>query len=329
MSGEGGNVTYGTDQPPHTFTFKMYMGIMTCLIVFLIEFGNILTLVAACKFQKLRRKKYVLVISLALADCFVGLSGVILLLKFFDECNRNNVEDLIMDAFLRVPILSSIFHLVLMGMERFVAIMWPLRFETVVTVNTLKAGIAMCWIISFAVSLGYLGWIPQVMKYQATCLWQTVPLKFTLTLEFILYAIIFLFMALIYGKMLIIARNHARKIASKTRAQANPSLRNRPINSLFKGMNLILFLLTAYILAWMPYFVVYFLILQNGYTKTKNIMSMIVLHFGLTNSWLNTVIYGWTNKDFNEAYSRLLCCHNQQSPDWVTTRHTIAIVSEA
>ena len=296
------NITIGTDHP---HAFNIYMGLVTGIIILVIEFGNILTIVAVFHYRRLRQKKYTVVISLAITDCLVGFSGALLLLKFYSYCQRSSLHDMLLQGAIRIPILSSMFHLILMGVERFVAIVWPLRFENMVTENTLKGGIAACWIISFLICFGYLGWLPYISRFPDMCLWQTAPLQATLVVELLLYGIIFTGMIIIYGKKICIARAHTRRIQAANEEQQSQSSPVRP--NISKGMKLVGLLLSAYLIAWLPYFVVYFIILHHGYSTIINTSSMVVLHFGLANSCVNTLIYAWTNTDFRMAYFSLLC----------------------
>ena len=129
------NDIIGEQQPPRGRTTTIYVIIATILIKLLIQFGNLITLVAVGRYRRLQRRRHVLITSLAMADFTVGFSGVIVLVKFARRCDSNNIDMLTMDLAIRIPILASVFHLLAMGLDKCLAITNPLHYQVSVPGN--------------------------------------------------------------------------------------------------------------------------------------------------------------------------------------------------
>lgn len=316
------NDTVGEHQPPRTNLVEVYVFLVTAIIIFCIEFGNILTLVAVCRFRRLRKKSNMLIISLAVTDAFVGCSAILFLVKFARPCEKNGFDTMMVDSLIRIPILVSIFHLIAMGVDKFIAVMRPFYYESVCTSQKMWIVIGVVWLAGFVTAGTFFFYMPYALSQEA-CLWLSAPLKFVISLEFALYMLAMVILMIVYTKLLLIAREHARKIAD-IQTTFNNQHGSHGSEGMKKGTRLVIVILVAYILTWLPYFLVNFVVIaRNGDSNNLlRILTLLSVHCGLTNSWINVIIYGWINHDFREAYRFLLCCGKKKGAFELDNSHS-------
>ena len=148
------NFTEGTNTVLHTnnwYAFLKYHGVvMTCLGVFIIS-GNILTLVALSKYPLLRIKQNLLIGSLSVADLCVGISAIIWItgVILWDTALVWDPTDILMV----ICNMISCFNLIVIGLNRFIAISMPFRYNKLVTRRNLVVLITAAWILPATICL--------------------------------------------------------------------------------------------------------------------------------------------------------------------------------
>ena len=115
--------------------------VLICII--LVDFsGNILTLTALLKFKYLRTKQNALIGSLCISDICVGICiiGGASTTLYSDANNTDGFA-----TFTTTSVFISIAHMVMNGINRFIAVVVPLRYSTLVTKKTIMAFIVASW----------------------------------------------------------------------------------------------------------------------------------------------------------------------------------------
>ena len=113
--------------------------------------GNILILICFISSNKLREQKYALICSLASSDLLIGLTKVCTLLLIalggsFGECMTYNQLGVLFS--IEASIYSvSLLHLIMIGVDRFIEVMVPLRYASLITKNVVVALIIISWVI--------------------------------------------------------------------------------------------------------------------------------------------------------------------------------------
>ena len=145
-----------------TDTQRAVIGTFVSMVVVFIMVGNALTLLSFITHRRLRRRKYIPVASLAVADIFVGLSAVLIL------CNRFAVEkspgdSQIVELALMLVIYQSIsasgYHLIVLAIDRFVAVRFPMHYRHTMTAVRISMMTACCWVLSLLTTAPYLVWL--------------------------------------------------------------------------------------------------------------------------------------------------------------------------
>uniref|UniRef100_A0AAV2IZP4 Adenosine receptor A2 n=2 Tax=Knipowitschia caucasica TaxID=637954 RepID=A0AAV2IZP4_KNICA len=121
--------------------------------------GNVLVCWAVHLNSNLQSVTNLFVVSLAVADIAVGLVAIPFAIAISTGFCAHFLGCLFIACFLLVLTQSSIFSLLAIAADRYIAIKNPLRYSGVVTGKRAKAIVALCWILSVAIGLTpILGW---------------------------------------------------------------------------------------------------------------------------------------------------------------------------
>lgn len=182
--------------------------------------GNGTSLAVIWKTPKLHTKTFALLFNVAAVDLFAGLvliwKGVYNIVVYVlndDPCKYLIVVAIVAFA-ARYPVYLSMCSVGLIAYERYIAVVRPLRYETLVTDKTIKVAVAFVWITclpltgTFLILLGRIDWatctlsglVRQALITDATCL-----------------ITIFTVIAGLHGHMLIIALQQQAKISAEVR----------------------------------------------------------------------------------------------------------------
>ncbi|MEQ2236225.1 Adenosine receptor A2a [Ilyodon furcidens] len=136
----------------------VYIG-LELLIALLAVAGNILVCWSVCLNSNLQSITNFFVVSLAVADIAVGLLAIPFAITISVGFCANFYGCLFIACFVLVLTQSSIFSLLAIALDRYIAIKNPLRYNSLVTGRRAKCIIALCWTLSAGIGLTpMIGW---------------------------------------------------------------------------------------------------------------------------------------------------------------------------
>ena len=131
---------------------KLYRGI-NLTTGFLIAILNIIEIIMITKIKRKKRIYEIILASLSISDCMFGLSNVIVSSTYLsNSCKYDSLLDAayISYAFF---VLTSIFHLIFIAVDRVMIVLKPFQYETIFTTKRMKIGIALLWITAFIIGV--------------------------------------------------------------------------------------------------------------------------------------------------------------------------------
>ena len=116
----------------------------------------ILNIVEIAMIGKIRRKKRIyeiILLSLSVSDCMFGLSNVVVSSIYLS--NTNSYGELLETAYTSYAffILTSIFHLIYIAVDRVMIVLKPLQYKSIFTSKRQKIGITILWILAFVIGV--------------------------------------------------------------------------------------------------------------------------------------------------------------------------------
>jgi len=126
--------------------------------------GNGFTLITIRLTPRLWTKTNFILASMLVSDIMTGvfmswyLPFLLVAYVFNNPCRFNVFVPLTTTVF-RVPGYSSIYHLILISIERYIAIVYPLKYETKFTDRTLKLALSAVWGVGILMSITWSMWL--------------------------------------------------------------------------------------------------------------------------------------------------------------------------
>ena len=294
--------------------------IVQIVIIIISLCGNSLLIRAFCKFSKLRTTSNVIVVSLCVADILIPVSFILHMIQseLKDGCTK--LAFCKASAFFSFFLTSVIiFHLVLISVDRFVAIKFSLRYHSILTHRrALTASIAM-WLWAALITLV----LPQILKAihdgatferlmpafnpckrasnpkLDSILGQAYPIFMITQLGIPLVIILCL-----HSYIFIVSYKHRSHIAAQNDAQRNLTLKQE-----MKGARILAITVALCLLSLLPVSILMCLLAQGKPGQYKSTLKEIkriayTLAMGM-NAICNPLVYGLGNQQVRQALRRM------------------------
>ena len=258
------------------------------IICVLGSLGNFLVCLAITTNSRLRRASNYLLFSLAIADLIVTLVCEPLLLKviiqrtFFHECTKRLERTY--SILSQISCSSSVFHMVAISFDRFVAVLFPLRHKNFIEGCGLKFMLIISW--SLPIPLTVLRSIFPPAIYPAHFI-SLGTFAFCYFFIFFFYFLIVLFLL------------HHRKTRNQLRARTNS------VKVTFRREVRVTCTLAiaigVFTVCWFPLMTVFFATGKIIINRNGSLL-MWLRTLALSNSAMNFLIYSAKIRDFKEAY---------------------------
>ena len=254
---------------------------------FLILIGNSLTIYIFFRIRKRLKRTSYLLINLAVADAFVGMVltlfiSVDVTIMFEKDVSLTFGETVVaLDISATVASLSS---LVLISLERMVAILWPLRHRLIKT-RYFYVSIGFVWFLSAAIVLSNLRLYNDISYDDSYSVFTSVTFVTSLVVITVSYLAIWI----------------------SVRRNAIPSNDRRSMGQSSK-LAKTLFIATALsIMTSLPYGII--ITLKQFSEDFFSFRVQIIMAAQYANSLLNPVIYCFRMPEFKASLKKVFCCH--------------------
>lgn len=307
----------------------VYIGlelVIACLAVA----GNVLVCWAVCLNSNLQSNTNLFVVSLAVADIAVGLLAIPFAITISIGFCANFFGCLFIACFVLILTQSSIFSLLAIAVDRYIAINNPLRYNSLVTGQRAKGIIALCWVLSVGIGLTpMLGWnkgwnttninSSSCPEGLTECLFEEV-----VTMDYMIYFNFFgcvlvplLVMLVIYVHIFMAARRQLRRMGFKvahTPAPGQiPSSSGASRSTLQKEVHAaksLAIIVGLFALCWLPLHIIncFHYLCQDCERLHIWVMNIAII-LSHANSVVNPFIYAYRIREFRQTFRRILYQH--------------------
>ncbi|XP_070539419.1 glucose-dependent insulinotropic receptor-like [Ptychodera flava] len=276
----------------HTIMFVIL--ILESVLIFS---GNILILVSICINKAYLRPSYIFVISLAVADLFVGLVCVFSLLLIGIDTD-SQAGCLIQINLIITSCSASIYSILVIAYDRYLAITKPLKY-----IQRMSRTREIVLVIGIWTAAFLLGFIPTIGSrnniYEGYCSFLTVlhP-RFPILLICLGFLPPLIVMIYFYAHIYSVSHKHSRQIADLERAMQD--VNQMKLARELKAAKTVAVVIGCFILTWLPFFIA----LTVTLICAEDCQMMYVLHYllllGFSNSAFNPWVYVYWNKEARE-----------------------------
>ncbi|XP_041372846.1 beta-2 adrenergic receptor-like [Gigantopelta aegis] len=256
------------------------------LISVFIAIVNILTVVTIWRTRKLRTISNMFVTSLSLGDLLFGLLmpvGIFVSTGFPQSVLSTSIFLCHMPIMIFVCLNTQSFTTItLIGVERFIYIVYPYKYPNLVTKTKVLFGITFTWIAGVFMDVAVMSSI----AWEKRCNSNSTVNPNMIMAGIGVYTFLAITVGVMYSYITYVAFKHMTSIHAQTRGGVVNSLRR----SSFKAVKLFLAVYSVFILCWIPFFVLNVV----GTSLAKSIATSLAF----LSSGLNFCVYVWMNPAF-------------------------------
>ncbi|XP_015595315.1 D(2)-like dopamine receptor [Cephus cinctus] len=285
--------------------YYMFWAFIDGLLFAIIICGNILTILAVRLSRRLRNvTSNYFVLSLAISDFLVGLTLPYHLAFYVTELLGTIPATCIMRfVLISLACCASIYNLIAIAVDRYIAIVHPLKYSTYMTRRAALVLIFLGWINAIAIATVPIYW--NCFDAATECEMDTVlPRYYTVAILTPMLCFIWLSMFILYWQIWKEASTHARRL------RHNGMYNNG--TSDWKSVQVVLLVLGCFSICWLPYLIVACSRAFDWHKKASPVVYKSMFSLAMANSGMNPMIYAWKNKNFRKAFQKLL---HFQSPN--------------
>uniref|UniRef100_A0A8D3CAH0 G-protein coupled receptors family 1 profile domain-containing protein n=1 Tax=Scophthalmus maximus TaxID=52904 RepID=A0A8D3CAH0_SCOMX len=304
------------NQASRIFLYAFLSVGIACTVV-----GNFLVVLSIAYFKQLQSPTNSFVMSLAVADCLVGL--VVMpysMIRTVEGCWYFGALLCQLHSSLDVMLCTaSIFHLSCIAFDRYYAVCNPLIYSLKMSHSRVALLIVVCWAVPMLISFG-----PIMLDLHIAGVNILLPKDVCVFLVNRIYAVMaslvafYLPMAIMlvaYWKIFKAAKRQARQISAMESQMAagvgkDSSKKQRHRNSMKrerKAAKTLGIIMGVFLIFWMPFFTVNIVDPFIEYS-TEVVLWDVFLWLGYINSSLNPFLYGFFNRSFRRAFLMFIGC---------------------
>nr|CAH7737967.1 unnamed protein product [Callosobruchus chinensis] len=278
--------------------------------------GNVLTMLAISLSKRLSSMMAnYFVFSLAVSDLLVGFSIPYHMLFYTTGFGSSKTSCLLRFVFTSFACASSISNLVVIAMDRYVAIVYPLHYSRFMTKKRVCFLIATGWVTATTMASVPLIWNDWHEGVRCELV-HVVPHNFLAWVVCPTFALTWTAMLLLYSRICREANGHVKRIRETTGTGLQDGQVISTTTRDSKSFQLMLMILGCFTVCWLPYFVVTMYL----HELIPNVYE-ISLNLAMANSSMNPLIYAWKNANFRKAFLSLLKCRTPDDIQRYITDH--------
>ena len=282
----------------------VYDGCLIVLSVCVIAI-NLLVISLFMYREYLQTKTNSLLISLAVSDLMVGFLGIPLTVA----CNAVLEAGVCIAAALiyRFIAVSTMYHILIVTLERYIYVMYPMKYINIVTVPRLLKVIAGVWIFSLFASLIQLAW-EDTSKFFLP----RDPVSRNYALGYNIFGIVFcfflpaLFMAISYVRMFLVIHRQIKEIRGLYNTRSQGANQRAPIATEARALFIFGLMLIVFIVCWLSFYVTgltFFFITDLYAIPPVAFMVFDFIRFAV--AFVNPILYAFLKRDFSRALKSL------------------------
>lgn len=282
------------------------------LAIFIIAV-NVTVIILFIRNRSLRTVTNSFLISLAASDLLAGLVGIPV--QIWCSAIKDNTIcpiSLLIWQFISV---STVLHILLVSVDRYIAIAHAMRYHNIVTRKVFFVLTALAWSAAAFVSLIQLSWRANVnMDEEEEEQAYNAQIRFDLSVFALFFAVPLFVMAFIYARIFTTVRYHEKQIwryhspsdpAQSQNGKSNP--RNSQNSAQQKTAAIFLAMLVVFIICWLPYFILSFQERLKEILPPVWVQYVFYYYARFFTSLANPLLYVLGKRDFREALFGVFC----------------------
>ncbi|XP_067458578.1 adenosine A2a receptor a [Thunnus thynnus] len=291
--------------------------VLELLIAVFSVLGNVLVCWAVCLNSNLQSITNFFVVSLAVADIAVGVLAIPFAIVISTGFCSNFYGCLFIACFVLVLTQSSIFSLLAIAIDRYIAIKIPLRYNSLVTGRRARGIIAICWVLSIIIGLTpMMGWHKVAKSSNSTCpnglmkclFEEVVNMEYMVYFNFFACVLIPLLLMLAIYLCIFMAACHQLKLIEMKAAHGEKS--RTTLQKEVQAAKSLAIIVGLFAVCWLPLHIINCFTLFCPQCKRPPLWIMYVaIILSHANSVVNPFIYAYRIREFRQTFRRIIRRH--------------------
>ncbi|XP_056322186.1 trace amine-associated receptor 13c-like [Danio aesculapii] len=279
----------------HGYITYVFVSLLSAWTVFL----NLLVIISISHFKKLHTPTNMIILSLAVNDLFVGLVMPIEAIRLIETCwYFVDIFCAIYILFISFLVSASLSNLVLLSVDRYVAVCHPLLYPQKITITKTLMSICLNWacfsayITAFVVNNGYFDTSHRTDVCYGKC---SVMMSFTWTIIDLFVSFIFpcVLVITLYLRIFYVVHQQVKVINSLMKGGKCVTEGSVKRKSESKAALTLGIIVTAYMLCWIPYCICSLTVISS---TTINVLLLLVYANSGMNPLVYALFYPWFKK---------------------------------
>ncbi|XP_077403248.1 adenosine receptor A2b [Vanacampus margaritifer] len=313
----------------------LYIVIEVVIALFSIS-GNVLVCWAVAINTTLKNATNYFLVSLAVADILVGCLAIPFAITISIGIRLDFYGCLFLACFVLVLTQSSIFSLLAIAIDRYLAVKIPLRYKELMTGKTAREIIAILWILSFVIGLvPFFGWNVKhsscgnvnstadntmngpkgghlrLLSCKLKCFFESVvDMEYMVYFNFFVCVLLPLLIMLgIYMKIFTVARMQLRQIELKCVSNGGDNHHRGLLQREIRAAKSLSIIVGLFAICWLPVHILNCLTLFYEDLHKPKVVMYVAIILSHANSAVNPVIYAYRIQDFRNTFRKILERH--------------------
>ncbi|XP_017270024.2 adenosine A2a receptor a [Kryptolebias marmoratus] len=292
--------------------------VLELLIALFSVLGNVLVCWAVCLNSNLQSITNFFVVSLAVADIAVGVLAIPFAIAISTGFCSNFFGCLFIACFVLVLTQNSIFSLLAIAIDRYIAIKMPLRYNSLLTSQRAQGVIAICWALSIIIGLTpMMGWHKVVKSNNGSCspglmnclFEEVVDMKYMVYFNFFACVLIPLLLMLAIYLCIFMAARHQLKLM-KTKVVHGEKSRSTLQKEVQVAKSLAI-IVGLFAVCWLPLHIIncFNLFCGDRCTRPPAWVMYVAIILSHANSVINPFIYAYRIREFQRTFRKIIRRH--------------------
>ncbi|XP_065111831.1 trace amine-associated receptor 4-like [Paramisgurnus dabryanus] len=306
------------DSCPRAHPLTVVKGAMYAVILLMIlmtVFGNLLIIISISYFKQLQSPTHLIVQSLAVCDCLLGLLVMpYSMVRSVEGCwYLGDVICKVHSSLDMTFCISSLIHLSLISVDRYWAICDPLKYRMRITNNTVTLFITLTWIYSFVYSfsvvfsgvnaVGLEAYILQVSCFGSCVVFFNK--EWGLTCVILFYIIPGTIMSSLYIIIFNVVKKHAKVLSEKVSVTTTGVNSQSSAHRERKAAKTLALVMGVFFICWLPLSIAIAVDSLLNFVTPADVFD-VLLWLSYFNSTCNPLIYGFFYPRFQKAFKTLI-----------------------
>ncbi|XP_055042938.2 trace amine-associated receptor 4-like [Misgurnus anguillicaudatus] len=285
------------------------------LMILMTVLGNLLIIISISHFKQLQSPTHLIVQSLAVCDCLLGLLVMpYSMVRSVEGCWFLGDVICKIHSSLNITLcFSSLIHLSLISIDRYWAICDPLMYKMRITNNTVTVCITFTWICSFVYSFsvvfsGVIAVGLEAFILQMSCFGGCVLLsnkEWGLTCFILAFIIPGTIMSSLYISIFNVVRKHAKVLSVKVSVTTTGVNSQSSAHRERKAAKTLALVMGVFFICWLPFSITIAVNPFLNFVTPADVFEALVW-FAYFNSTCNPLIYGFFYPRFQKAFKTLI-----------------------